>query len=137
MKEYSAVSHVFPLRNQIHFLPRSNCAPTQCFCRMLLIPTYQEIGPSHKRPWTTNNMRLRIGFVIALIATCIAAKDKEEGDFGLEEWVKRLGANTLGSCRQKFTELVKKLGYKYVHVHGSCYIMTLLLFIQFKSIHSP
>ena len=32
----------------------------------------------------------------------------------MEEWVKKLGANTLGSCRQKFTELVKKLGYKYV-----------------------
>ena len=59
-------------------------------------------------------MRLTIVFVIALIATCIAAKDEEEGVFGLEEWVKKLGANTLGSCRQKFTELVKKLGYTYV-----------------------
>ena len=60
-------------------------------------------------------MRLTIVFVIALIATCVAAKDEEEGVFGLEEWVKKLGANTLGSCRQKFTELVKKLGYKYVY----------------------
>ena len=59
-------------------------------------------------------MRLTIVFGIALIATCISAKDEEEGVFGLEEWVKKLGANTLGSCRQKFTELVKKLGYKYV-----------------------
>ena len=82
------------------------------------------------------NMRLTIVVVIALIATCVAAKDEEAGEFGLEEWVKKLGANTLGSCRQKFTELVKKLGYKYVHIHGSCYIMTLLLFIRFKSIHS-
>ena len=82
-------------------------------------------------------MRLTIVFVIALIATCIAAKDEEEGVFGLEEWVKKLGANTLGSCRQKFTELVKKLGYKYVHVHGSCHITTLFLSIRFKSINSP
>ena len=81
-------------------------------------------------------MRLTIVFGIALIATCISAKDEEEGGFGLEEWVKKLGANTLGSCRQKFTELVKKLGYKYVHAHGSCHIMTLLLFILFKSINS-
>ena len=83
-------------------------------------------------------MRLMNVFVIALIATCVAAKDEEEGVFGLEEWVKKLGANTLGSCRQKFTELVKKLGYKYVFfVHGSCHIMTLFLFIRFKSINSP
>ena len=82
-------------------------------------------------------MRLTIVFVIALIATCVAAKDEEEGVHGLEEWVKKLGANTLGSCRQKFTELVKKLGYEYVFVHGSCHITTLLLFIQFKSINSP
>ena len=82
-------------------------------------------------------MRLTIVFVIAFIATCIAAKDEEEGVSGLEEWVKKLGANTLGSCRQKFTELVKKLGYKYVRVHGSCHIMTLFLFIRFKSINSP
>ena len=79
-------------------------------------------------------MRLTIVFGIALIATCISAKNEEEGAFGLEEWVKKLGANTLGSCRQKFTELVKKLGYKYVH--GSCHIMTLFLFIRFKSINS-
>ena len=81
-------------------------------------------------------MRLTIVFGIALIATCIFAKNEEEGVYGLEEWVKKLGANTLGSCRQKFTELVKKLGYKYVYVHGSCHIMTLFLFIRFKSINS-
>ena len=29
-------------------------------------------------------MRLMIVFVIALIVTCISAKDKDEGEFGLE-----------------------------------------------------
>ena len=78
----------FSVEKSNSFLPRNNRAPTQRFCRMLLISTYQEIGPSHKRPWTIK-MRLTIVFVIAFIVTCIS--------------------DTLGSCRQKFTELVTRL----------------------------
>ena len=57
-----------------------------------------------------------VKFIVSLVflVTCIqvALADEKERKMELEDWVLKMGANKLGSCKQKFVELVAKLGYK-------------------------
>ena len=53
-----------------------------------------------------------------LIATLflIVAGNEEEQDLGLEDWVKDGNKNNLGTCRDKFTQLIEKLGFRWVEM---------------------
>lgn len=61
---------------------------------------------------TTMNLLIHASFFIATFFVIIVAGKNEDDDLGLEDWVMEGNKNNLGTCRDKFTELIEKLGYK-------------------------